>query len=177
MENKRLSKLVKELLDLESGKILEKGEIIQMLLEKPTVHKNEVKLTLGQRVADKMADVAGSWGFIISFCAVLIFWIILNIVILSRPFDAYPFILLNLVLSMLAAIQAPIIMMSQNRQETKDRQRAENDYKINLKAEIILEDIHAKIVALTKQQQHLSKKIEEIERMQKKNSISNNTNQ
>lgn len=122
MENKRLSKLVKELLDLESGKILEKGEIIQMLLQKPTVHKNEVKLSLGQRVADKMADVAGSWGFIISFCSVLIFWIILNIVILSRPFDAYPFILLNSVLSMLAAIQAPIIMMSQNRQETKKEQ-------------------------------------------------------
>lgn len=170
MENKKLSKMVQELLDLESGEILEKGEIIQMLLQKPTAHKNEVKLTLGQRVADKMADVAGSWGFIISFCAVLIFWIILNVIILSKPFDAYPFILLNLVLSMLAAIQAPIIMMSQNRQEAKDRQRAENDYKINLKAEIILEDIHAKIVALTKQQQHLSKKIDEMERIQKKNS-------
>ncbi len=70
-----------------------------------------------------MEDVAGSWGFIVSFCSVLIIWIILNILILSRPFDAYPFILLNLLLSMLAAIQAPIIMMSQNRQEAEDRQR------------------------------------------------------
>jgi uncharacterized membrane protein len=164
MVDKNLSKIVKEILDLESGQILEKGEIIQMLLQKPTVRKNELKLTFGQRVADRMADVAGSWGFILSFCGALIFWIILNIIILTKPFDAFPFILLNLVLSCIAAIQAPIIMMSQNRQEAKDRQRAENDYEINLKSEIILEDIHAKIVALNKQQQHLSRKIEDIEK-------------
>ena len=127
----------------------ERGELTQ--LERDVVeaiHDNEIiadnlnqqfdrQLTLGERVADKVAEFGGSWYFIIAFFCVMAIWIVINsVVLLWRPFDPYPFILFNLVLSMLAAIQAPIIMMSQNRQEDRDRLRAENDYKVNLKAEI-----------------------------------------
>ena len=107
-------------------------------------HEGE-KYTLGQRAADKMAAFAGSWGFILSFSALLLLWIVVNLIAASRAFDPYPFILLNLVLSCIAAVQAPLIMMSQQRQEQKDRQRGENDYKINLKSEIILKDLHKKL--------------------------------
>jgi uncharacterized membrane protein len=104
------------------------------------IHKDE--LSLGDRISDRMADVAGSWAFIISFLSVLAIWIVINAIqLLKQPFDPFPFILLNLVLSCVAAIQAPVIMMSQNRQEKKDRIRAEQDYQINLKAEILVEDI------------------------------------
>jgi uncharacterized membrane protein len=102
-------------------------------------------LTRGQRVADVVARFGGSWGFIISFFAILLLWILLNVLMFSKAFDPYPFILLNLILSCLAAIQAPIIMMSQNRQEEKDRIRAENDYVINLKAEIEIRNLHEKL--------------------------------
>lgn len=102
----------------------------------------EENLTFGDRIADKLADVAGSWKFIISFSAILFIWILSNSIrTILHPFDPYPYILLNLVLSCVAALQAPIIMMSQNRQETKDRIRAEHDYEVNLKAEILIEDI------------------------------------
>ena len=101
--------------------------------------------TFGQRAADSLASYAGSWRFILAFCAVLLLWIAFNIVASLYIFDPYPFVLLNLVLSCVAAIQAPLIMMSQNRREHKDRQRAEKDYQINLKSEIILEDLHQKI--------------------------------
>ncbi|MGH6872657.1 MAG: DUF1003 domain-containing protein [Rhizomicrobium sp.] len=95
------------------------------------------KLSLGQRVADKVASFGGSWAFIALFFAVMAVWIVANsLYLLWKPFDPFPFILFNLVLSMLAAIQAPVIMMSQNRQEDRDRLRAENDYKVNLKAEL-----------------------------------------
>lgn len=154
-----LSKIAKEILELESSEGLEREEIIHMLLDKSTVYKKEEKLTFGQRVSDKMASIAGSWGFIIAFCTVLLFWIILNIVFLSKPFDVYPFILLNLVLSCIAAIQAPIIMMSQNRQADKDRKRAEEDYKINLKSEIILMDIHSKLDEIIMKQNELEEKV------------------
>lgn len=97
------------------------------------------KYTLGQRAADSIAKFAGSWAFIFSFTGVLILWMAVNTVLAARAFDPYPFILLNLVLSCVAAIQAPLIMMSQNRQEEKDRRRAENDYKVNLKTEIMIE--------------------------------------
>jgi uncharacterized membrane protein len=103
-------------------------------------------LTLGQRTADKVADFGGSWGFISLFFGVIIVWIAVNsTVILARPFDPYPYILLNLGLSLLAAIQAPIIMMSQNRQEARDRLRAESDYKVNLKAEIEVQSLNGKM--------------------------------
>ena len=98
-------------------------------------NKKREKYTVGQRAADAIAKFAGSWAFIFSFSAVLVLWMIVNILLAVKAFDPYPFILLNLVLSCVAAIQAPLIMMSQNRQEEKDRRRAENDYKVNLKTE------------------------------------------
>lgn len=121
-------------------------------------------LTTGQRVADKVASFGGSWAFILSFFSFLVLWIIVNLYILNtRPFDPYPFILLNLILSCLAAIQAPIIMMSQNRLEQKDRQRAEHDYKINLKAELEIQLLSEKIDHLLV---HQSKKLLEIQEVQ-----------
>jgi uncharacterized membrane protein len=121
-------------------------------------------LTTGQRVADKVASFGGSWAFILSFFSFLVLWIIVNLYILNtRPFDPYPFILLNLILSCLAAIQAPIIMMSQNRLEQKDRQRAEHDYKINLKAELEIKLLSEKIDHLLV---HQSKKLLEIQEVQ-----------
>lgn len=120
--------------------------------------KNEKeKYTLGQRAADKIAKFAGSWAFIFSFTGVLILWMAVNAVLAAKAFDPYPFILLNLVLSCVAAIQAPLIMMSQNRQEEKDRHRAENDYKVNLKTEIMIEDIFDKITAILKKQSEMEK--------------------
>ena len=103
------------------------------------------KYTPGQRAADSIAKFAGSWAFIFSFTGVLLAWMILNVLLAAKAFDPYPFILLNLVLSCVAAIQAPLIMMSQNRQEEKDRARAENDYKVNLKTEIMIEALHDKL--------------------------------
>ena len=100
------------------------------------------KYTLGQRAADTIAKFAGSWAFIFSFTGVLVLWMVVNVILAAKAFDPYPFILLNLVLSCVAAIQAPLIMMSQNRQEEKDRRRAENDYKVNLKTEILIEDLN-----------------------------------
>jgi len=104
------------------------------------------KLTFGERMADRMAVYAGSWRFISIFMAVLLVWICINtIVLIQRPFDPYPFILLNLILSCIAALQAPIIMMSQNRQEAKDRLRSEHDYRVNLKAELEIRQLHEKM--------------------------------
>lgn len=131
--------------------------------------KNEKeKYTLGQRAADKIAKFAGSWAFIFSFTGVLILWMVVNTVLATKAFDPYPFILLNLVLSCVAAIQAPLIMMSQNRQEEKDRHRAENDYKVNLKTEIMIEDIFDKVTAILKKQSEIEK---QLGNMQSENNI------
>ena len=100
------------------------------------------KISFGQRAADAIAKFAGSWAFIFSFTGVLLLWMVVNTILAADAFDPFPFILLNLVLSCVAAIQAPLIMMSQNRQEEKDRRRAENDYKVNLKTEIMIEDLY-----------------------------------
>ena len=113
------------------------------------------KYTLGQRSADAIARFAGSWAFIFAFTGVLILWMVINTILASNAFDPYPFILLNLVLSCVAAIQAPLIMMSQNRQEEKDRRRAENDYKVNLKTEIMIEDMHNKLNRILSQQEKI----------------------
>ena len=107
--------------------------------------KDKEKYTFGQRAADSIAKFAGSWAFIFSFAGVLIIWMVINTILAAKAFDPYPFVLLNLVLSCVAAIQAPLIMMSQNRQEEKDRRRAENDYKVNLKTEIMIEDLYDKV--------------------------------
>ena len=124
------------------------------------------KYTLGQRAADAIAKFAGSWAFIFAFTGVLILWMVINTILASNAFDPYPFILLNLVLSCVAAIQAPLIMMSQNRQEEKDRRRAENDYKVNLKTEIMIEDLHDKVNAILAKQSALEKKLQEQEEKQ-----------
>ena len=121
------------------------------------------KYTLGQRSADAIAKFAGSWAFIFAFTGVLILWMVVNTILASNAFDPYPFILLNLVLSCVAAIQAPLIMMSQNRQEEKDRRRAENDYKVNLKTEIMIEDLYDKVNAILVKQSALEKKLQEQE--------------
>ena len=124
----------------------------------------EAELTFGQRLADKVAAFGGSWTFIVTFFSFIVIWMIINIWLLAtRPFDPFPFILLNLILSCLAAIQAPIIMMSQNRQEQKDRQRSEHDYKINLKAELEIKLLSEKIDHLLA---HQNKKLLEIQEVQ-----------
>jgi uncharacterized membrane protein len=124
----------------------------------------EAKLTTGQKLADKIAVFGGSWVFIITFFSFIIIWMIINVSLLTAmPIDPYPFILLNLILSCLAAIQAPIIMMSQNRQEQKDRQRGEHDYKINLKAELEIKLLSEKIDHLLV---HQNKKLLEIQEIQ-----------
>lgn len=119
------------------------------------------KYTLGQRAADLIAKFAGSWAFIFSFSGVLILWMVVNVLLAAGAFDPYPFILLNLVLSCVAAIQAPLIMMSQNRQEEKDRRRAENDYKVNLKTEIMIEDLYDKVNAILAKQSALERQARE----------------
>ena len=121
------------------------------------------KYTLGQRAADAIAKFAGSWAFIFAFTGVLILWMVINTILAADAFDPFPFILLNLVLSCVAAIQAPLIMMSQNRQEEKDRRRAENDYKVNLKTEIMIEDLYDKVNAILAKQSALEKKLQEQE--------------
>ena len=123
--------------------------------------KEKEKYTLGQRAADTIAKFAGSWAFIFSFAGVLILWMVVNAILATKAFDPYPFILLNLVLSCVAAIQAPLIMMSQNRQEEKDRHRAENDYKVNLKTEIMIEDLYDKVNAILAKQSQIEKLLTE----------------
>jgi len=124
----------------------------------------EAELTTGEKLADRVASFGGSWSFIIVFFSFIMIWILINILfIATKPFDPYPFILLNLILSCLAAIQAPIIMMSQNRQEQKDRIRGEHDYKINLKAELEIKLLSEKIDHLLVNQ---NKKLLEIQELQ-----------
>lgn len=134
-------------------------ELLEVLIDEPIsvdIEKQEdSNLTFGDKVADKVAEIAGSWAFIIGFCLFLFVWIILNLIMMDKAIDPYPFILLNLVLSCIAAIQAPIIMMSQNRQEKKDTLRNKNDYRTDLKSELILEDLHDRMTRLEKNQEKI----------------------
>lgn len=125
------------------------------------------RATVGQRAADAIAKFAGSWAFIFSFAGVLLAWMAVNIIMAANAFDPYPFVLLNLVLSCVAAVQAPLIMMSQNRQEEKDRRRAENDYKVNLKTEILIEDLYKKVNRILAKQEALAKLLEKDENNKK----------
>jgi uncharacterized membrane protein len=143
---------VQTMLEDEKGELTAlEQEVVQSLRDHDIVSANidatfDEKLSFGERLADKIADIGGSWHFIIGFGVFLLLWIMANSVVLFwRPADPYPFILLNLILSCLAAIQAPIIMMSQNRQEAKDRMRAEHDYRVNLKAELEIRHLHEKM--------------------------------
>ena len=135
----------------------------------PQLEDDTAKATLGQRVADKVASFGGSWTFIISFVFFLILWICVNaFILLHRAYDPYPFILLNLILSCIAALQAPVIMMSQNRQEEIDRKRAKNDYMINLKSELEIRMLHEKIDHLIL---HQEQSLLEIQKAIEKNKI------
>ena len=138
-------------------------EVLNLLADSKISVKPEggkEKYTLGQRAADTIAKFAGSWAFIFSFTGVLVLWMVFNVILAAKAFDPYPFILLNLVLSCVAAIQAPLIMMSQNRQEEKDRRRAENDYKVNLKTEIMIEDLYDKVSAILAKQLEMEKQLQ-----------------
>ena len=135
-------------------------EIQSHVLNINELHDNQ--RTFGEKVADKMADFAGSWTFIISFIIILLIWISLNSwVVLFTPYDPYPFILLNLVLSCIAALQAPIIMMSQKRQESKDRLRSQQDYEVDVKAAHLIETILCELEIVKQQQEQLLKQFTE----------------
>jgi uncharacterized membrane protein len=168
--NRFRAEYVKEVLVTEKGELsaLEK-KVMDSLKEEELLSKNinaefAGRRSLGERMADRLAEYAGSWRFITIFFGVLAVWIMLNsFLLIFRPFDPYPFILLNLVLSCLAAIQAPIIMMSQNRQEAKDRLRSEHDYVVNLKAELEIRHLHEKMDHMLVNQWQRLLEIQEIQ--------------
>ena len=157
-------KLLKDILD-DIHQDMSDEEVINLLANRKISVRpeSEKKYTLGQRAADAIAKFAGSWAFIFSFTGVLVLWMVVNIIMATKAFDPYPFILLNLVLSCVAAIQAPLIMMSQNRQEEKDRRRAENDYKVNLKTEIMIEALYDKVNSILAKQAALEKRLKSEE--------------
>ncbi|WP_372683182.1 DUF1003 domain-containing protein [Desulfosarcina sp.] len=168
--NRYRIRYVQSLLSSEQGEIttldrdvlesLKQHEILTSNLNEEFVSK----LTLGEFMADRIATFGGSWRFIIVFGSVLVVWILINTIALAaKPFDPYPFILLNLILSCLAAIQAPVIMMSQNRQEAKDRLRSEHDYRINLKAELEIRHLHEKVDHLLSRQWERLAEIQQIQ--------------
>ncbi len=168
--NKFRGEYVQKILEEEKGTLsgFDK-EVVNSIIEKETISKDvdedvDQKLTVGEKLSDKLAQFGGSWTFIIIFGSFLVLWMAINIFLLTaRPFDPYPFILLNLVLSCLAAIQAPIIMMSQNRQESKDRARSVHDYKINLKAELEIRMLNDKIDHLLMQHGQRMLEIQQIQ--------------
>jgi uncharacterized membrane protein len=151
----------------ESGKISElEKKVLDAMQRNETIASDDdnTSLTYGQKLADKVATFGGSWRFIIIFMSFLVIWMLINIVLLAaKAFDPYPFILLNLILSCIAALQAPVIMMSQNRQEEKDRQRAKNDYMINLKSELEIRMLHEKVDHLMLNQQQRLLEIQQIQ--------------
>lgn len=166
---KERRKVIKELLDVTDKEFTDEELIHQLIATEVTKNTDkDEKLSLGQMASDAVAKFAGSWAFIFSFIAVMVIWMVVNIVLAANAFDGYPFILLNLVLSCIAAVQAPLIMMSQNRQEAKDRERAENDYRINLKNELIIDDLHKKLDLVLENQKKIIRKIEILEEEKQK---------
>ena len=158
--------LIDTILEDEEEKTMEEEEIIHLLLERKVTRNTTVSEetpTLGMLMSDRIARFVGSWTFILIFIGCLVAWVVFNLLMVSKAFDPYPFILLNLMLSCVAAIQAPVIMMSQNRQEQKDRLRSLNDYKTNLKSEIIIEDLHQKIDQLLQNQDEMMQRIAAME--------------
>ena len=154
-------KIIEELLHESDMEMTDEELIGEILSTKVTENYEKTeKVSFGQKAADAVARFAGSWAFIFSFVAIMIIWMILNVILAANAFDAYPFILLNLVLSCIAAIQAPLIMMSQNRQESIDRRRAENDYKVNLKSEFLIDELYKKTEQIYETQKKILKFIE-----------------
>jgi uncharacterized membrane protein len=162
-------KYISSLIEDEQGSVETlKDEVINSILQNELLstdtNVSAEALNFGERISDKVAAFGGSWKFIISFSIIIFVWLTINsLVLLLKPFDPYPFILLNLILSCVAAMQAPIIMMSQNRQEKKDRLRSENDYKINLKSEIEIRTLHEKVDHLLLDQWSKMMRIQEIQ--------------
>ena len=155
MENKKNKKEIVKMLLKKDINVTDEEDLINMLINEPisvdTDKESDLNRSFGDYLADRITEIAGSWPFIIGLIIFLLLWIILNIFILTNA-DPYPFILLNLLLSCIAALQAPIIMMSQNREAKKDRLRSSNDYKTDLKSELMLEDLHNKMSQIIKNQ-------------------------
>ena len=159
-EARERKKIVRELLDITDREFTDEELIHALTMTEVTKNADAgVKASFGQRAADAVARFAGSWAFIFSFVAVMVIWMVVNVLLAARAFDAYPFILLNLVLSCIAAVQAPLIMMSQNRQEAN---------KINLKNELIIDDLHKKLDLVLENQKRIERKIEQMESRQQK---------
>ncbi len=171
-EEKTKIELVNIILQDEGNKKLEEEELLHLLLQRKVSkninHVQSESLSFGARMADNIAKFAGSWTFIIIFVTALLLWIAGNALFLTNAFDDYPFILLNLILSCVAALQAPVIMMSQNRQEEKDRLRSQNDYMTNLKSEIIIEDLHQKLDRLIGNQEKILQRLDRLEKLEKR---------
>ena len=168
--NRFRGQYVNSLLQDEKGEIsILEQEVSAKLLKHETLSLNTFEvstkdMTFGQRMADQIASLGGSWGFILGFLGFLMRWMAVNpYILLTRAFDPYPYILLNLVLSTLAAIQAPVIIMSQRRQEQRDRLRAENDYRVNLKSELEIRQLHEKIDHILLSQWQRLAEIQEIQ--------------
>ena len=167
--NKTKREIVKMLLNREID-AQDEAALLDLLVDQPISidvdKQEESKMSFGDHLADKISAIAGSWFFIALFISFLIIWIVLNTVLLNKNqrLDEYPFILLNLLLSCISALQAPIIMMSQNRQSEKDSLRNQNDYRIDLKSELILEELHDKIETINKQQKDIIRRLDRIEK-------------
>jgi uncharacterized membrane protein len=168
--NQYRRKYLKQIIKQETGEFSHlENQVYESITNNKLLSENiedeiDEKLTFGQRIADKIAVFGGSWNFILIFFFFILVWMTVNLwLLVKKPFDPYPFILLNLILSCLAAIQAPIIMMSQNRQEHKDRQRSEHDYKVNLKAELEIKLLHEKVDHLIGHQNKSLLEIQEIQ--------------
>ena len=164
MEKRKTKKEIVKMLLNKNLDIEDEEQLLDLLIDQPIavdVDKQDKDTEkLGDKVADKLTEVAGSWSFIIGFTLFLILWILLNLYAFKNV-DPYPFILLNLVLSCVAALQAPIIMMSQNRAAKKDSMRSQNDYKTDLKSELIVEDLHDKMEKIITNQNKIIKSLEE----------------
>ena len=164
MVNKKTKKeIVKMLLNNKEITIDDEEELLDLLIDEPisidALKEEEKNIKFGDRIADKITKFVGSWTFILGFSSFLIIWIMINLYMLDN-LDPYPFILLNLVLSCIAALQAPVIMMSQNREAKRDSLRSKNDYRTDLKSELILEELHDKIEKIEKNQKEILKLLE-----------------
>ena len=165
IKREQLSKL----LETGSGQLKKLNEIViesieeEKILSKKLYESETTDLSLSGRLADKVASFGGSWKFILFFLLFMLIWVSVNVYLASKPFDPYPFILLNLLLSTIAALQAPVILMSQNRKEDKDRQRAINDYLVNLKAEIEIRNLHHKLDLLITEQMKTMFEIQKVQ--------------
>ena len=164
MENKKTKKEIVQMLLKKELNALDEEELINMLIDEPIAvdvdKQSDESRSFGDKLADKITKIAGSWKFIIGMIIFLTLWILLNLYILEDQ-DPYPFILLNLILSCIAALQAPIIMMSQNREAKKDRMRSSNDYKTDLKSELILEELHNEMQKIIATQNKILKLLNE----------------